>query len=30
MSKTTRATQALTRLGIKFALHIYDYDPDAC
>jgi len=29
MSKTTRATQALTRLGIKFALHSYDYDPDA-
>jgi len=29
MSKTTRATQALTRLGIKFALHTYDYDPDA-
>ena len=29
MSKTTRATQARTRLGIKFALHTYDYDPDA-
>ena len=29
MSKTTRATQALTRLGVKFALHVYDYDPDA-
>jgi len=29
MSKTTRATQALTRLGIKFTLHTYDYDPDA-
>jgi Cys-tRNA(Pro)/Cys-tRNA(Cys) deacylase len=29
MSKTTRATQALTRLGVKFALHTYDYDPDA-
>src|SRR5512140_1763512 len=29
MSKTTRATQALTSLGIKFALHTYDYDPDA-
>jgi Cys-tRNA(Pro)/Cys-tRNA(Cys) deacylase len=29
MSKTTRATQALTRLGVKFALHSYDYDPDA-
>ncbi len=29
MSKTTRATLALTRLGIKFKLHTYDYDPDA-
>jgi Cys-tRNA(Pro)/Cys-tRNA(Cys) deacylase len=29
MSKTTRATQALTRLGVKFELHAYDYDPDA-
>ena len=29
MSKTTRATQALSRLGIEFALHSYDYDPDA-
>jgi Cys-tRNA(Pro)/Cys-tRNA(Cys) deacylase len=29
MSKTTRATLALTRLSIKFALHAYDYDPDA-
>src|ERR1700730_4933713 len=29
MSKTTRATQALTRLGVKFAVHTYDYDPDA-
>jgi Cys-tRNA(Pro)/Cys-tRNA(Cys) deacylase len=29
MPKTTRATQALTRLGVKFALHTYDYDPDA-
>jgi Cys-tRNA(Pro)/Cys-tRNA(Cys) deacylase len=29
MSKTTRATQALIRLGVKFALHTYDYDPDA-
>ena len=29
MSKSTRATQALTKLGVKFALHIYDYDPDA-
>ena len=29
MSKTTRATLALARLGVKFALHSYDYDPDA-
>lgn len=29
MSKTTRATLALTRLGVKFTLHAYDYDPDA-
>jgi Cys-tRNA(Pro)/Cys-tRNA(Cys) deacylase len=29
MSKTTRATQALTQLGIAFTLHAYDYDPDA-
>ena len=29
MSKTTRATQALAGLGVKFALHTYDYDPDA-
>jgi len=29
MSKTTRATQALSRLGVAFALHEYDYDPDA-
>jgi Cys-tRNA(Pro)/Cys-tRNA(Cys) deacylase len=29
MSKTTRATQALAKLGVKFALHAYDYDPDA-
>jgi Cys-tRNA(Pro)/Cys-tRNA(Cys) deacylase len=29
MSKTTRATLQLTRLGVKFALHVYDYDPDA-
>src|SRR5258708_24812795 len=28
-TKSTRATQALTRLGVKFALHTYDYDPDA-
>ena len=29
MSKTTRATQTLDKLGVKFTLHIYDYDPDA-
>jgi len=29
MSKTTRATQALAKLGVEFALHTYDYDPDA-
>jgi Cys-tRNA(Pro)/Cys-tRNA(Cys) deacylase len=29
MSKTTRATQALGKLGVKFTLHSYDYDPDA-
>ena len=29
MSKTTRATLALTRLGIEFAVHVYDYDPGA-
>src|SRR5664279_4420169 len=29
MSKTTRATLALARLGVKFALHTYEYDPDA-
>ena len=29
MSKTTRATLALTQLGIPFTLHSYDYDPDA-
>src|SRR5260370_36999120 len=29
MSKTTRATLVLTRLGVKFTLHTYDYDPDA-
>lgn len=29
MSKTTRATLALEKLGVKFALHVYDYDPDA-
>src|SRR5450631_2481206 len=29
MSKTTRATLALARLGLKFALHTYDYDSNA-
>jgi len=29
MSKTTRATLHLARLGVKFALHVYDYHPDA-
>lgn len=29
MSKTTRATQALERLGVKFTVHAYPYDPDA-
>jgi Cys-tRNA(Pro)/Cys-tRNA(Cys) deacylase len=29
MSKTTRATQSLEKLGVKFTLHAYDYDPDA-
>jgi Cys-tRNA(Pro)/Cys-tRNA(Cys) deacylase len=29
MSKITRATQALEKLGVKFTLHAYDYDPDA-
>jgi hypothetical protein len=29
MSKTTRATQALEKLGVKFTVHAYDYDPDA-
>ena len=29
MSKTTRATQALDKLRVKYALHSYDYDPDA-
>jgi Cys-tRNA(Pro)/Cys-tRNA(Cys) deacylase len=29
MSKTTRATLALAKRGVKFALHTYDYDPDA-
>jgi Cys-tRNA(Pro)/Cys-tRNA(Cys) deacylase len=29
MSKTTRATLALAKFGVKFALHAYDYDPSA-
>lgn len=29
MSKTTRATQWLEKLGVKFTLHSYVYDPDA-
>lgn len=29
MSRTTRATQALAKLGVAFTLHTYDYDPDA-
>jgi hypothetical protein len=29
MSKTTRATVALDKVGINFTLHSYDYDPDA-
>jgi Cys-tRNA(Pro)/Cys-tRNA(Cys) deacylase len=29
MSKTTRATQLLAKLGVKFTLHSYAYDPDA-
>ena len=29
MSRTTRATQALAKLGVKFTLHAYDYDPGA-
>jgi Cys-tRNA(Pro)/Cys-tRNA(Cys) deacylase len=29
MSKTTRATQALSKLGAAFTLHSYDYDPNA-
>ena len=29
MSKTTRATKSLEKLGVKFTLHAYDYDPDA-
>lgn len=29
MAKTTRATQTLSKLGINFTVHSYDYDPDA-
>jgi len=29
MSKSTRATQTLEKLGVAFKLHAYDYDPDA-
>jgi Cys-tRNA(Pro)/Cys-tRNA(Cys) deacylase len=29
MSKTTRATQVLARSGVQFAVHSYDYDPNA-
>jgi Cys-tRNA(Pro)/Cys-tRNA(Cys) deacylase len=29
MSKSTRATEALDRIGVKFTLHTYDYDPGA-
>jgi Cys-tRNA(Pro)/Cys-tRNA(Cys) deacylase len=29
MSKTTRATLALEKLGVSFTLHTYDYDPAA-
>jgi Cys-tRNA(Pro)/Cys-tRNA(Cys) deacylase len=29
MSKSTRATETLARLGVTFTLHSYDYDPDA-
>lgn len=29
MSKTTRATQALTKAGVAFTVHAYDYDPNA-
>ncbi|GJE36382.1 aminoacyl-tRNA deacylase [Methylobacterium persicinum] len=28
-TKTTRATQALDRLGIRYSLHACEYDPDA-
>jgi hypothetical protein len=29
MAKTTRATLALAKLGVRFALHAYDYDSSA-
>lgn len=29
MSKTTRATQTLTKAGVAFTVHSYDYDPNA-
>jgi Cys-tRNA(Pro)/Cys-tRNA(Cys) deacylase len=29
MSKTTRATQVLAKAGVSFAVHTYDYDPNA-
>jgi Cys-tRNA(Pro)/Cys-tRNA(Cys) deacylase len=29
MSKSTRATQMLDKLGVAFKLHAYDYDPGA-
>ena len=29
MSKTTRATQVLTKAGVSFTVHSYDYDPNA-
>lgn len=29
MSKATRATTALAKVGVAFTVHSYDYDPDA-
>lgn len=29
MSKTTRATQTLSKAGVAFSVHAYDYDPNA-
>lgn len=29
MSKTTRATQTLSKAGVQFTTHTYEYDPDA-